>query len=493
MAFGELGRLYYLYDLGEPAGAALANAAGLDPSRFEWAYLLGALHRKEGRFEEARQWLVRARELSPDDLPVRLRLGEVEIEAGRLESAEGLYRSVLEEEPESAAAWYGLGRIAYQRGEHEVAIERLLRALELQPAATSMHHLLGLAYRATGDLERARQHLAANRHGAVRFPDPLIDGLAALVRSAQFYLKAANRAAGRGRYHDARRMLLEAARIDPDDPLVRYNLGLVLVRLGDESAAAEQFERALAANPDYRNAHYNLAAVLTRRGEHAAAAAHFQRAVEIDPRDIEARRELLEALLRARRLTAASAALAELAATGEAEPEAVRDAHLRLAALFGQGGEFAAAAAEFAAAVRLGPEDEQARFGLAMALILGDEHRRARQELEAGLARLQHSVPLAHALARLLATSPDAEVRDGGRALALARSVFQAAPSFEHAETVGMALAESGDYAAAAEWQRQVVARAEQAGQAEIAQRARRRLEGYEQGRPSRAPWRDRG
>lgn len=493
-AFGELGRLYYLYDLPEPAAAALGNAARLAPERFEWSYLLGVLARKEGRMEEARRWLARALEIRPGDRTASLRLAEVELESGRLESAEALYRRVLEDSGGEAqrwhaAAWYGLGRIAYQREEPAAAIERLERTLELQPEASAVNHLLGLAYRATGNLDAARRHLSANRHGAVRYPDPVVDELATLVRSAQFYLKAANRAAGRGRLEAARQMLGEAVEIDPDDPLVRYNLALVLLRQGDEAGAERELGRALAADPDYRNAHYNLATLLAQQERWPEAVIHFRRAVEIDARDLEARRLLFEALLAAGELAAAAEALDGWQASPGAEPAALVEANRRLAARFGQRGELAAAAERFAAVVRLAPDDEQARFGLATALILGGRHGEARDELEAALERLQQSVPLAHALARLLAASPDPAVRDGGRALALARAVFDAAQTLDHAETVAMALAETGDFAAAASLQRQVVARAEAAGATAAAERARRRLAEYQQGRPVRSPW----
>ena len=49
-----------------------------------------------------------------------------------------------------------------------------------------------------------------------------------------------------------------------------------------------------------------------------------------------------------------------------------------------------------------------------------------------------------HALARLLATSPDEKVRDGRRAMDLVQQMLQRGRSIELGETYAMALAELG-------------------------------------------------
>lgn len=526
-AFGELGRLYLLYDLVDPAEAALANAASLAPEEHAWQYYLGVVHQREGRLDEARERLARAAELRPRDLATRLHLGQAALDDGLLEAAGETFEAALALDRESAAALVGLGRIAYEGGRLDEAIERFERALALQPEADSIHHLLGLAYRKAGDLERAREHLAANRGTQVRFPDPLVDGLSALLKGASIHFKRGNRALEEGRLDLALAEYGRAAEAAPRDPLVRYNLGLTLARAGRRQEAIESFERAVELDPGYRDAHYNLAAALTEEGRWQEAAAHYERAWRIDPLDHAAHLDWAVALERAGRTAAAERELEALlhALAGRETPVAGR-AHLRLAALLEARGEhppaldhfraaaaalpeekearlalaaalgrarrFAEAAAEYAEAARLDPADSGARFGQAMALVLGGRHGEARAALEAALAGRQaaEAVPLAHLLARLLASAPDPAVRDGARAVALAREVFQAAPSAEHAETLAMAFAEAGDFAQAVEWQRRVVARAESAAAPpEILEAMRRRLARYQRGEPERSPW----
>jgi Flp pilus assembly protein TadD len=325
---------------------------------------------------------------------------------------------VLEIEPSSAAAFAGLGKIAALRGDPARAAESFRKALELQPQASSLHHPLGMALRDLGDLEGARAHLGQNRQGNVLIPDPLMRELTQLVRSAQFHLKAGNRAAARGDLELARGEYERAAELAPADATPLYNLGKILAETGDPAGAIVRFEAAIAREPDHRNAHFNLATTLARLGRFGEAAEHFSAACRIDPHDLEA--------------------------------------HL----------------------------------GRGMALLLGERYAAARTALETSLTAQPESRPLTHLLARLLAAAPDAAVRDGARALELARAVFGAEQTLEHAETLAMALAENGRFEEAAEWQARVVGEAERRGMpAPALARLRARLEGYRAGRPCRAPW----
>lgn len=429
-AFGGVGRLYLLYDLVDSALPALANAAALAPEEHAWTYYLGVVHQREGRLDAARERFERAIELEPADLPSRLRLAEIELDAGRLGAAEAAYRAALElagETPAAAAAEVGLGRIAYERGRTEEAIERFERALERQPGADSIHHRLGLAHREAGDLDGARRHLALNRSTPVVYPDPLIDGLTALLQGASIRFKSGNRAMEEGRIDDAIAEYERAAEVAPEDPLVHYNLGLALTRAGRRADAIERFLTAVELDPGYRDAHYNLAVALVEAERFGEAAEHFERAWAIDPLDRTARQAA-----------------------------------------------------------------DEARLAEAAALLREGRAPAARAVLERAIAdRPPLDVfPLVHLLARVLAAAPEPEVRDGARAVALATEALRASVNVDHAETLAMAYAEVGEWTKAVEWQRRVLDRAIERGfPPERLETIRGRLERYERGEPTRAPW----
>jgi len=178
-------------------------------------------------------------------------------------------------------------------------------------------------------------------------------------------------------------------------------------------------------------------------------------------------------------------AISKLRAALEIEPEQ----HLlrfQLARLLASMGRFEEARAEFGTVVSALPGNSAARRGEITALLLTDRYRDARTKLEEGLSALPRDGQLAHILARLLASAPDDEVRDGEMALRLALSVYEIKQLYETAETLAMAYAETGNFDKALEIQRGLVARAEAEGDGTRQDSLSQRLDSYEK----RQPWR---
>jgi len=112
--------------------------------------------------------------------------------------------------------------------------------------------------------------------------------------------------------------------------------------------------------------------------------------------------------------------------------------------------------------------------------------RRALADLDEAMAIDPNFGPAHRQRAWLLATHPDAEIRNGVRAVAAARQAVEHTRDAggETWEALAAALAESGDFAGAAEWQKKAVADrgyVEDKGDA-----VRKRLELYGAGKPFR-------
>jgi tetratricopeptide (TPR) repeat protein len=555
-AYGDLGRLYFAYEILDAAEPCLRSARELAPEEFTWTYLLGALEVRTGDVEDAVESLAAAAALRPRYVPARLRLGRLFLDLGRLGEAEAEFSAALSIDPGAAAAHHGLGRIAQERGDWGGSIGPLQRALELQPSASSVHYLLGIAYRELGDPERARRHLGANGHVPLLFADPEIDGLDGLVEAGRYYLQLGDLARGRGDREAAIEAYREALERSPDDPRAHYNLGVTLMESGEAGEGRTHLEEAVRLDPEFRDAHFNLGMALAGEERLAEAEGHFRRAAEIDPQDAEARvawaralaltgrgaeaEGILEALLarhpgdgeaelaladaleaqgrpgeageRLRALletaTDSQAARAHLGlsrlalAAGDRAGAIERlraatridpglpGAMLRLGTLLGQERAFAEAASAFRGAVEEEPHGFPARFGLAMSLLLSEQAGAASRALEEALDFVGDDLALRHLLARVLATAPEAAVRDGERALALAQEVYGAAATSDHAETVAMALAEVGRFEGAASWQQRALELAPPAPSRRRELMARR-LEAYRRGEACRAPWFD--
>jgi putative thioredoxin len=154
-----------------------------------------------------------------------------------------------------------------------------------------------------------------------------------------------------------------------------------------------------------------------------------------------------------------------------------------LAAALGRWGRWDQAAAEYARVVEAAPGDATAHRGLIAALVLGGRYGPARVALAEALRRLPRDAGLALTQVRLLATAPDAAVRDGALAADVARRVAADRDEPVVRESLALALAEAGRPEEAAEIQRALVAEAERAADPGLTALRRARLEAFERGR----------
>lgn len=412
-AYGDLGKLYHAYGLGEPAEACYRNAARIAPADPRWPHALGVLLQEAGRLDEAAQGY---RAAGTADVAALVHLGEIARLQGKAGAAETVLRQALAADPSCAAAESLLGQIALDRKDFSTAVRRLEAALAAVPGANRLHYLLAQAYRGLGDAVKAGEHLAKTGQVGVRPADPLIDELDSLRSGERVRLARAKTAYQNGRYSEAADLYRKVLADRPDSVEARINLAAVLVQGGDRAAAIAELREALRREPANPTAHFNLGALLALEGPSRDAREH---------------------------LAAAAAAL-----PGDAE------AHRALAGVLRDGGQPEQALAEYARAVTIDPAEERGRLGEAETLVRLKRYGAARERLEEGLRTLPQSGLLTHGLARLLAACPDLTLRDGARARSLSFAVWQAQPTAGHAETVALANAEAGDCAEAGRWQR---------------------------------------
>jgi tetratricopeptide (TPR) repeat protein len=159
----------------------------------------------------------------------------------------------------------------------------------------------------------------------------------------------------------------------------------------------------------------------------------------------------------------------------------------QLASMLAAMGRFEEAGPVFTAVVERDPGNGAARRGEVTALLLQSRYLEARTKLEEGLQALPQDGQLAHTLARVLATAPLDEVRDGATALALALKVWEVKKIFDTGETVAMAMAEAGRFEDAVEFQRGLIEQAEAANEEARLEGLRQRLLGYLGGKAWRA------
>jgi predicted O-linked N-acetylglucosamine transferase (SPINDLY family) len=262
-------------------------------------------------------------------------------------------------------------------------------------------------------------------------------------------LEAGEAAFQRGDFESAAAAYRRAVAASPEDARAYGNLGSALWRLGDAEGALGAYREALRLKPDDAISHFNLGVVLAARGDDAAAVAEYHEAVRRNPSYASARFNLANALRRAGRCEEARAQYAWIA---EREPQLVPP-----------------------------------RIGEVGCLVCLGKHKAALARVEQGLGTLPGNPALKTVWARLLATSPDASVRNGSEALRIAREVSLPA-SAESLETLAMALAASGSFAEALSTQKAAIAAANGSGRRDLLGRLGANLERYQQGRACRDP-----
>ena len=180
------------------------------------------------------------------------------------------------------------------------------------------------------------------------------------------------------------------------------------------------------------------------------------------------------------------AAIVKYSEALEVAPE-LNGARFALARLYAGVSRFEDAHREFSILVTATPQDVASHRGKATALILLERWAEARQSLEDSLRTVvPRDGQLAHLLARLLVSAPDAAARNGSLALEMAMWVYEVQKKTVIGETIAMAWAEIGEFERAVAIQQKMVETVEAAGDERLVVVMRERLDAYK----AKQPWR---
>jgi tetratricopeptide (TPR) repeat protein len=149
----------------------------------------------------------------------------------------------------------------------------------------------------------------------------------------------------------------------------------------------------------------------------------------------------------------------------------------------------AEAATLYRQALDASPQSSRMRISLAYAYISAGHYNEARKVLEAALTAQPGNPEIINTLARVLATAPAAPVRDGARALELAKPLFESTKNPEVGQTYAMALAELGRFDQAVVLQRETIIVFTRMGATLRKPFLDNNLAQYEQRKPTRQGW----
>lgn len=392
---------------------------------------------RQGDRQRAQREFRAAIENDPTDLIARHNLAVSLARDGDTAGAEEQYREILRREPANSQAAFNLGNLMAQQGKLDDAI-----ALFRQSVASD------------ADFKQARMNLAA-----------------ALGR--------------RGRWQEAVAEYDAVIRLDPEFASVRSLRSLALTQAGRADEGVQELRDLLRDNPGDLEARITLISVQLRRGDRPAADEEIAAALAAATSPADRAHVQLESAKLLAMTGDLEAAVSRLRAARQLDP-GLTEAALALGQLLLRADRPAEAAVELRQVVEQQPQSVTPRLAEVHALWRSGDCGAARQRLEAAIEVMPRSAELAHALARLLATCPEDGQRDGERALALAQQLSAAQPTGGHAETLAMALAETGRFAEAAELQARLLADATGHANEQVLQRLRANLERYRRAEPVR-------
>ena len=337
---------------------------------------------------------------------------------------------------------------------------------------------------------------AANR--AVNIPEFVNappDGLRRIGGPVIDYYRLVNRAAWlqkTGSYEASASLWRKVLGLSPDDEFAHRSLGQVLLLTGrrEESAAhlrkasELKLRTALEADPASARIHDDLGKLLMETGRAEEAVDQFRRAAALQPDFAAARVNLAGALAKAGKT---DEALLELRQALESNA-GYAPAHYQLGVVLDRRGDTPGAIREWRSALALDPRYAQAHDSLADALDAEGRTGEALAHWQEAIRLQPDDAPALRRAAWVLATSPDASVRNGAEALALAvRAVeLSSGGDARTLDTLAAAYAEKRQFANAALTARRALALATEENQPALAAQIRTRIALYEADQPFR-------
>jgi tetratricopeptide (TPR) repeat protein len=361
-------------------------------------------------------------------------LGLALLQKGKVDEAIAHYQKALQIKPDYAEAHYNLGLALFQKGSVDEAIFHYHKALQITPDFAEAHNNLGNALLQKGNVDEAIAHYQ------------------------------------------------RALQIKPDYAEAHYNLGLTLLQKGKVDEAIAHYQKALQIKPDFAETDNNLGLALLQKGKVDEAIAHYQKALQIKPDDAEAHINLGNALFQKGKV---DEAIALYQRALQIKPDDA-EAHNNLGNALFQKGKVDEAIAHYQRALQIKPDYAEAHYNLGSALLQKGGVDEAITHYQRALQIKPDSPDVLNNLAWLLATCPEAHVRDGLQAVKYASRACELThygmPPL--VSTLAAAYAEAGRFDDAVEIAQRALKLAEAQSNPALADAIRSQIKLYQAGVP---------
>ena len=221
-----------------------------------------------GRFREANEFFRRAAAVTPQDPAINTAWGELFLEKYNMQDAVRSFQSALNADPKWVPAHVGLARALVSENPSDAA-EMARHAIDLDESSEAAHLLLAelaLDERRYDDASlmteqalsiNANSFEARSLRAAIAYIEDRIDEFEAEVtgvlalnpRYGEIYRVTGAQAASHYRFDEAVALVRKALDLSPGSPLAQAELGMHLLRTGDEVGARENLDQSFEADP----------------------------------------------------------------------------------------------------------------------------------------------------------------------------------------------------------------------------------------------------
>ncbi len=269
-----LGSVYISQGNSDKAFEELKKAEKISPGNVTSKITMASLYLSQNKYSEAEKELKAAIKIYPKLPDAYFLLGVIDFAQEKYFEAENDVNKAIEIFPQfgdNEHTNYFLAQINKKLLRNDQALTYLKKALEINPETMGTHALYGQIFQEKGNFVEA----IINYKRAIEIDKEHNKSIKNLV---ECYLAFGSNFYKNGNIEKAEENYQEAFKLNPEEPRVNLNLGVIFHTKRKYEQAIEKYNKVLKVSPENAEAHYNLGITFTELGKNNLANEEFKKA-----------------------------------------------------------------------------------------------------------------------------------------------------------------------------------------------------------------------